>query len=268
MQKHLLSVLRQIVVGATKKISPQEALDRKLFGPVYHGTSPENRDRIEREGFKIHKGERGDLGISHGYPIGEYALGRPAPVHHLGYGIYFTTVKAIGKKFNNNSARGLKIYYLDVPTLKTINFGVPNTMMKWWLENGYDMPEVKDYSSDSSISKQRVKATENLTGQLSSKYDAVWFKGKGLRTLLDGDQIVVFDTGRIYEIDPKLASGLEAGAKVVRKEDGMTGVVRNKRELGDKSKYHKGSKHLFEVKWKKGGVDYNVKDFEIEPVKK
>jgi hypothetical protein len=122
----------------------------------------------------------------------------PPPVHHLGYGIYFTTNKSIAKDYNFGTAKGLKQYYLDVPRLETINFGSTNTMMKWWFANGYDM----DASMDEG---KRIQATVNLTNELKSKFDAVYYKGKGLYRLLDGDQICVFDPSRIYELNTELA---------------------------------------------------------------
>jgi len=256
-----------ILAAPVKKLSLQEANDRGMFGPVYHGTNSENRGKIEQEGFKVHVGEARDEGISHGYNISSYAMSRPPPVHHLGYGIYFTTTKAIGKQFNNDSVKGLKQYYLDIPKRATINFGASGTMMKWWLENGYDMPEVKDFS-DPKVAKDRIEATKHLTEKLKSQYDAVWFKGWGLRKLLDGDQIVVFDPSKIYEVDSKLAKGLDVGAKVKRKADGMVGVIRGSQTIREEHKQYaaKGATKRLEIKWKKGGTDLNVFDVDVEPM--
>jgi len=264
--KSLIAALKRVVASPTPEISPQEAIDKGLFGPVYHGTSDSNRENIDKHGFEIRISDRGTSGVSNGYPITDYYGSKPPPVHHLGFGIYFTTVKAIGKKFNNNSLKGLKSYYLDIPKLEEINFGAPRTMMKWWEENGYDMPKVDNFGSD-QVREQRLQSTINLTDELKSKYDAVWFKGKGLSTLLDGDQVVVFDVGNIYQVNPKLASGLEVGAKVRRKEDGMTGVIKGQRIMADRFKeYHpKGVEKWFEVKWKKGGTT-EVYDIDIEPL--
>ncbi len=196
------------------KISLQTAVDRKMFGPVYHGTTTENRENIEREGFKIFVGADKGENIRHGYP-GErpYAQGTPPPIHHLGYGIYFTTVKAIAKAFNVDTTKGLKTYYLDVPRLATINFTSPNRMMDWWIKNGYDSKLAK------SGQQGRIDATKKMTENLMKNYDAIWFKGKTMYRVLDGDQIVVFDTNRIYQIDTTLAGELEIGSNVKRTND-------------------------------------------------
>jgi hypothetical protein len=255
----------KIVAGAVPKISPQEAKDKGLFGPVYHGTSEDNRSKIEQDGFKVHIGDARTEGISHGYEMSDYQGGIPAPIHHLGFGVYLTTVKAIGKKFNNDSVKGLKVYYLDVPKKEEINFGATKTMMKWWQENGYDMKPVGSFT-DPKLAKDRLKATVNLTNHLKSKYDAVWFKGKGIHTLLDGDQIVVFDPKRIYEVDPKLAKSGEIGGKVKRKSDGMIGVVLDSRDIEEKFReFHPEATKFLHVKWKKGGTT-QTKDNEIEPL--
>jgi len=264
-QKILVAALYRVTASPITKISPQEAEDNKYFGPVYHGSDEHLRQKIAKEGFKIHIDDTGGEGISHGYPISHYAHGKPPPVHHLGFGVYFTTVLAIAKSFNNDSIKGLKQYYIDAPRLAEINFGSPNTMMEWWVDNGYDMPSTDNFSG-AGIRKQRLEATINMTNELKSKYDAVWYKGKGLRKLLDGDQIVAFDTDIIYEVDPKLAKGFEKGAKVKRKSDGMVGIIKDQRKLTeDQKQYHQGADMLLSVKWKKGGTDGNVKPFDIEP---
>ena len=182
-----------------QQISYQEAKARNLFGPVYHGTSEDKRDLIASQGFKIFTGSHRTGDVSHGYEMKGYGSSSvPPPVHHLGYGIYFTTNKSIAKDYNFGTAKGLKQYYLDVPRLETINFGSTNTMMKWWFANGYDM----DASMDEG---KRIQATVNLTNELKTKFDAVYYKGKGLYRLLDGDQICVFDPSRIYELNTELA---------------------------------------------------------------
>lgn len=247
----------------------QEASDRGLFGPVYHGSSPENLANIRKDGFRVIR-SGGDK--SHGYPDEEYgSTGYPPPVDHLGFGVYFTTVKSIGKKFNNNSVRGLVKFYLDVPRLEDINFGVPKTMMKWWIANGYNI--------DEGIGQ--IKATENLTTQLSSRYDAVWFKGKGMYTLLDGDQVCVYDPTKIYVVDNSSVSGFDLGATVMHsgkvprryegREDsyfippaGMKGKIVSKNHIPFErwnddmlAKMHLDpsvDKNWVSVKWKKGGV--------------
>lgn len=282
------------------KISLQTAVDRKMFGPVYHGTTTENREKIEREGFKIFMGaERGE-NIRHGYP-GEraYAQGTPPPIHHLGYGIYFTTVKTIAKAFNVSSEKGLKTYYLDVPRLETINFASPKRMMDWWVANGYD-PELAK-----SGQQGRIDATKRMTETLMKNYDAVWFKGKTMYRVLDGDQIAVFDTSKIYQIDPALAGEFEIGSKVRRTSDkfdyqysysttsgesrtlktiptvakGTIGIITGKRPT-DKilqqwvnsnqdpsTAWFKDSKYIYSVRWTKGGTEMNALDKDIEPFK-
>jgi hypothetical protein len=232
----------------THTISLQDAKDRKLFGPVYHGTSSENWSKIDTEGFKVIEGETGSAGVSNGYEgTREYAAGVPAPVHHLGYGVYFTTSPTIAKMFNGGTAKGLRTYYLDVPRLETINFAATNTMMKWWIKMGYN-PDV--------ARRDRVTATKLLTENLKSQFDAVWFKGKTLRKTLDGDQVCVYDPSRIYEIDKKLAKPGDIGSKVKRKSDGMKGTILNIR-TAPVGRY-------LEIKWDKGGKEWNAKDEDVE----
>jgi len=275
-----------IFEAVIKKISKQQALDKNMFGPVYHGTDTHRREKIESEGFKVFIGGEREGDIKHGYEKTNYHDNIPAPIHHLGYGVYLTTNKAIGKEFNNGSLKGLKEYYINAPRLETINFGAPRTMMKWWMENGYDYDKTKD----------RVKSTKRLTKNLKSNYDAVWFKGKGLNRLLDGDQIVVFNSKNIYEIDKKLSKPWEVGSKVIRKSDGMRGIIKGKRELPnlpiiinniterlnelppeDKSELENLLKRYqlaldtkeefyFEIKWNRGGTDSNNFAFDINPI--
>lgn len=246
--------LNKTALPKSHTISLQMAQDRKLFGPVYHGTAAENWGKIDTGGFKVLEGDTGSAGMSNGYEgTREYAQGVPAPVHHLGYGVYFTTVKSIAKMFNGNTVKGLRTFFLDVPRLETINFGAPNTMMKWWIKMGYD-PKV--------ATRDRVAATKMLTGNLKSHFDAVWYKGKGLRRLLDGDQICVYDPSKVYEIDPKMSQPGEMGSKVRRKSDGMKGTLVGIREANPE--YSKGHNRYLEVKWQKGGKEFNVVDSDVE----
>jgi hypothetical protein len=97
-----------------KMLSKQEAIDRNMFGPVYHGTTEENFENVKKSGFEVRIGETGSEGVSHGYPQEEYA-GYLPPVHHLGYGAYFSTVKSIAKGFAYGNTKVLKEYFLDVP---------------------------------------------------------------------------------------------------------------------------------------------------------
>jgi len=273
-----------LLEGKVQKISWQNALDRKFFGPVYHGTSEQNRLKIDDMGFKIFMGdtERSD-NISHGYELQDYHGGIPAPIHHLGFGIYFTTNKNIAKRFNIGTARGLKIYYLDAPSIETINFGAPKTMMKWWIENGYDYKKTSEttfgtpLTSLIEIKKERFRATVNMTNNLKQKYDAVWFKGKGIYALLDGDQVCVYDVDNIFEVDIKLSKPGDVGSKVRQKSDGMIGVIVPSwtdrdpeliRQLCKKNGIepcwvHPNTKKLYQVKWKKGGTK-EVQDVEVD----
>jgi GNAT superfamily N-acetyltransferase len=258
--------LSKVALPQSHVIRLQEAQDKGFFGPVYHGTTSDRKETIDREGFKIFEGEEGSGDIQHGYENrGDYStkhIGVPAPVHHLGYGVYFTTKKAIAKQFNYGGA-GIKTYYLDIPNYETINFGAPNTMMDWWIKNGYDPKLAKG---------NRVLATKKLTAVLKSKWDAVWFKGQGIRKLLDGDQICVYDPSRIYEISTALAQPGEVGSKVRRKSDGMRGVVTKRENIeyileefpAAASWVKPGAKWRMWVRWQKGGSDFNVQDVDVD----
>ncbi len=254
--KKRLQELAGIISEDLNFISKQDATDRKMFGPVYHGAPQEKLDKIQSQGFKIFYGSGRSGDVSNGYQDTDYSSGYPAPIHHLGYGIYFTTVKNIAKNFNANTTKGLKEYYLDIPRLETINFASPKNMMKWWIDNGYD----------AELSKtDRVAATKRLTDYLKSKYDAVWFKGTGLKRLLDGDQIAVFDPSRIYQINQDLSKELEIGSKVISTVDfknvlkGTVGIINGKqnaqqmRDYWEKNNngtphWTKNSEYAYEIK--------------------
>lgn len=210
-------------IESVKIISKQEAVDRKMFGPVYHGTN-KNIDDILQSGFNVKHSiprtvnSRGQpVESSNGMSFAPYTSGGniPAPIHWLGFGVYFSLVKSIATQYNGGSVKGLKEFYLDVHNVETINFGSPNTMMKWWKANGYDPSP--DLLKNNDI-KGWVKATGNLTRNLRQQFDAVYFKGSGIRKLLDGSQICVYDPSKIYVIDPKLSKGMEVGAKVVHNQ--------------------------------------------------
>jgi len=254
-----------------KKISKQQAIDTKLFGPIYHGTTEDTRKKIDSDGFKIFK--YGDSGKINGYRFRTDHIHMPAD--HLGYGVYFTTIKSIAKEYNRGSSK-LKEYYLDTNKILTINFGSNNTMMGWYMSMGYDPTKAKQ-SPD-----EWHKQTEIMTETIKSKYDAVWYKGKGIRKLTDGDQVCVYNMDCLVEVDPTLTSGLEAGAFVVRKSDGMKGVVlrvsdyvandyimeRFKNNDLPEVSYHYRAitdsvKKVFTVKWKKGGTENNVLDIDL-----
>lgn len=270
--------------GGQPTISTQDAVARGLFGPVYHGSSPENLEKIKKTGFNVSHDSTGSPGVSHGYPQDKYlGTAYPPPTHHLGFGTYFTTVRAIGKKFNNDSVRGLVQYYLDVPRLETINFAATTTMMKWWQANGYNIAD----------GVGQHEATENLTNELSSKYDAVWFKGRTMYKTLDGDQVCVYDPSRIYILDDSGVGGYELGARVKieqwipprfeGREDmyfmprpNITGKIMTKNlinydmikpetvaRLGlDSTK----DKNWFSVKWTKGGTHGIYTEQDLEPL--
>jgi hypothetical protein len=258
--------LSKVALPSSHVISLQEAQDRGYFGPVYHGTTNDRREVIDREGFKIFEGEEGSGDIQNGYSgYQDYSTKHPhvpAPVHHLGYGVYFTTKKAIAKEFNFGGA-GIRTYYLDIPNYETINFGAPNTMMQWWIKNGYEPDLAK---------KNRVEATKRLTAVLKSKWNAVWYKGQGIRKLLDGDQICVYDPNRIYEISASLAKPGEVGAKVRRKSDGMKGVIMKRENIEHMLEefpaaatwIKPGAKWRLHVKWQRGGTDMNVQDVDVD----
>lgn len=230
-----------------------------MFGPVYHGTNEQGREAISDVGFKFSVGLPRQGEIANGYELSDYHGGVPAPIHHLGFGVYFTASKTSAKMYNQGTTKGLTEYYIDVPRLETINFGSANTMMKWWRANGYDMPPVKwgigsigaykgipamgkmlDANQDrNAVEQQWLKATINLTNTLKSKYDAVYFKGRGIGKLLDGDQICVFDPNNIYELDMNLEQGKDMGngvlAKIgdrfVIKGTSATAVIKNMRPM-------------------------------------
>jgi hypothetical protein len=189
---------------------------RQLFGPVYHGTTAENIDSILQNGFRIHVGGARTGNTLHGFEIGDWGGGGiPPPVHFLGYGIYFTQAKSVAKQFGKVSNQ----FYLDVPRLEVMNFAAPHKMMKWWQQHGYDMQPIEnanDYSGaqihpglyipprksveeQQAVERKRIEATKRMTEVLKSKYDAVLFTGKSMRgSLLDGNQICVYDPQRIY----------------------------------------------------------------------
>lgn len=250
-----------------EKISMQHIRDNNLFGPVYHGTLSDKQEKIDKEGFKVFVGNTGQDDISHGYGVSNYFEGIPPPVHHLGYGIYLTTVKSIAKDFSYGG-HPKNEYYLDIDRSRflEINFGAPKTMMKWWIDNGYD-PEL--------AKKDRVSATIKLTDNLKSKYDAVWFKGKGLRRLLDGDQICVYDLDIIKQLDLSLSQKGEIGSKVSANQDiekygkiipkGTKGTILNIRKISEEHRhFHNGEDTFYDIKFAKGGMQYNIYGSQID----
>lgn len=279
-QNLIFEEINSLILENLNMISPQEAVDRGMFGPVYHGTSQDKHELIDKEGFKVFVGHERDGAVTHGYLDNQYAMGYKPPIHHLGYGVYFTTSKTIAKEYNKGTTKGLTPYYLDVNNIETINFGSPNKMMQWWIDNGFDAELAK------TGAQGRVDATIKLTNNLKSKYDAVWFKGAGgFKRLLDGDQIVVYDPNKIYRIDNTLVKDMEIGSKVVKVDNssdnihdfhkklhiptGMVGVVVNRRKIDDKFKHMhpENANYFYEVRFAKGGIQH-VYDINIKPYKK
>lgn len=274
----------------TKKISLQQAMDNKLFGPVFHGTTSDKREKIGQEGFKVFYGTERSGDVSHGYEVGDYYGGIPAPVHHLGFGIYFTTSLTIAKQYSYGTTKGMRTYFLDAPSMEIINFGAPRTMMKWWRENGYDFKPFYDPNDKNTmfsrenlkeLNAERYRATVHMTEELKSKYDAVWFKGKGLRRLLDGDQVCIFDPSNIYEMDKSLIKPGEIGSRVVAKVGidpygrgeivipiGTKGIIIGRQKPNEFQKWAEGSDWIYQVKFDKGGRQHNILDKWIEPYQK
>lgn len=284
-----------------EKISFHEAITNNYFGPIYHGTSDENMEKILKEGFKIFESSsKFDSKIKNGYPISNYYGGKPAPIHHLGYGVYFTTVKNIAKQYNGNKLPK-HIFYLKSSNILTINFGAERTMMDWWIKNGYDIKSYENFSNHSKIELERIQATLNMTKNLASKYDAIHFKGKGFSKLLDGDQLCVFKPNKIYLIDKNLYNDYEIGSKVIYninyeipekykdrfEEDdnfvyfkGFNGTIIEKYPKNVKGiitkirliepqhrHFHNGNDGFYEVKWTKGGTTMNLYKSQLIPVK-
>ena len=243
-----------------KYISTSEAKKMEMFGPVYHGTTELRHEKIDKEGFKIFYG---GVDQRNGYWNQDYGnTGYPPPVHHLGYGIYFTTVKNIAKEYNKNSTKNIRPFYINTTNIEVINFASPRKMMNWWMSNGYNAENAKESEA------KRIEETKNLTDTLKSKYDAVWFKGRGFNRLLDGDQIVVFNPELIYRVDDSNVSGYEIGAKVKSIKDiktlgydgnmktmkttipkGTRGVILDIRDIGEQH-----------IEWLKTNRDFKAED--------
>jgi hypothetical protein len=300
--------LSELLTENIKTVSLQQVRDEKLFGPVYHGSTEESRKNISQQGFRVIKDIAGARSEerTHGFQTSDYALGLPAPIHFLGWGVYFTTVKSIAMKFNwagGPSAKGLTAYYLNTPRIATINFGATGTIMKWWIAHGYDfdwrnIPGERNFANP-AVERERVRATDHMTEQLKSQYDAVWYKGKGMYKLLDGDQVCIYEpAGKIFKIDPKLSKGLEVGAQVkiaagaeevylksyeerfakeiTVKQEGNVRVFYNqngspfhRQPLGVKGTIMNitsapNGKQFYHIKWTKGGTQFNYVESELE----
>ena len=218
----------QSPLNEVQQVGYDQIKEKQLFGPVYHGTTQENLDKILEKGFKVIIGAARSGGVSHGFEVGGWAGGNiPPPVHFLGYGVYFTQSKDQVKLYNNNSLRGIRAFYLDAPNMEVINFQAPHKMFRWWRDNGYDMEAIEnasDYSSGEflmggkiakiparksqseimSVEQKRVEATKRMTEVIKSKWDAVLFTGKSIcGSNLDGNQVCIYDPSRIYLFNPE-----------------------------------------------------------------
>ena len=210
-----------------KTISKQAAIDQGFYGPLYHGTTDENRATIAQQGFKVSNVDD-NVGNRNGF-LGKFDAGYPGipPVHLLGYGVYLTTVKAVVKQYNQNSMRGIVEYYIDAPRMGEVGFQSPNTIWKWWVQHGYDFdPKIaalKDdpanrYAGNAKVMQEQIRATQHMTQTLASEYDAVHLRAAKYGRSIDAEQVVVFDPNRIYQIDAKLASGWDIGSVVTHNQ--------------------------------------------------
>jgi hypothetical protein len=325
---------RNSLLESVERISPTEAKSRGLMGPLYHGTM-RGIDDIRQNGFDVSRSiPRGvglgvaqglggsyirddvPIGSSNGYAFAPYGYtGIAPPIHHLGFGVYFTTVKAIAKMYGGNSMKGVIEFYANVPDMIEINFAAERTMMKWWLQNGYTMtPEATEKRDFNTWAKATMNLTKNLR-----KYGAVHFLGKsGFNRALDGDQVCIYDPSVLVIVDKKLATGLDVGSKVVHTGDtkayignrndlyvddvrptdfggwgklgqqgGWRGVFWSHRQGVDLPRSEASPIHLipptgmvgeiinvrdhptygtsYDVRWAKGGVQYNYKASELSP---
>jgi len=215
-------IQRYLPTWLPKKISRQEA--KKMVGPVYHGSTETNRQLIKYQGFQFFKEPPRQGNVRHGFELkGNYPeTDAPPPIHFLGYGVYFSISKGQAAKYNvkkdnfgSGSKTGLIPYYINAPRLEELNLASPKKMMAWWKENGYNMPPI-EHLQNQMLSKEEIeelwiKETDNLTKTLSSKWDAVHFIGKGFGSLLDGNQICVYNPENICVIDEKSEPELDAG---------------------------------------------------------
>lgn len=261
-----------VLAEAISRISPAEAQERKMFGPVYHGTTEANMQSIMDKGFEVRIGNWDGDQIRNGIKDRQLTPDTQAPIHFLGYGIYLTTSQTIAKEFaNGRGAR--KQFYIDAPRMISINFASQDKMRRWWRDHGFD---------EELSRKDRVAATEKMTNVLKAKYDAVWFKGKSVRgRLLDGDQVVVFDPAKIYLVDDSMANPMEIGSKVevlkVRNDETrqyvdvdppIVGKIMEKRAIDERfAKHHPdGAKWFLKIKPTKGPMMWMVYDIHVRPV--
>jgi hypothetical protein len=224
-----------LLFESLNKISTQGAIDNKLIYPVYHGTNEQNYSTIIQQGFKAPSSYDSEH-KKNSYGLVDYYDKIPPPTDHLGFGIYFTKNKSIAQTFNKTGWEGkrrLPIYAINAPNFLEINFAAPRTMMKWWLENGYNEQKARDALKYRNY-RLRDEATKELTDNLSSKYDAIHFKGKTIYRTLDGDQFCVYDPKNIYIINDSDAKIGDINSKVSLK-DGSKGKIVEKRKLYDRN---------------------------------
>jgi len=226
-----------------KKVSRAEA--RNMFGPVFHGTTEMNRQLIKNQGFQFFKTPPRQGNVSHGFKLQAWQEGAPPPIHFLGYGVYFSVSKTQASLYNRRkdgragSTVGLTPYYINAPRLKEMNLASPRKMMDWWRENGYDMPSLESLHNlqPSEINQMWIEATDSMTKVLRSQWDAVHFVGKGFGTLLDGNQICVYNPENICVIDetsePELDAGngvfIKIGDRIQVKGTKATGIITSMR---------------------------------------
>ena len=299
---HLADTADTMIRRAMPEIPVTSTLGTKgMFGPMWHGTTPEKMEKIRQEGFKFWVEEARQGNTSQGFenvllPGKDF----PYPVHFLGFGVYFSTSQTIAKMYNQDSMKGLmaNTFFLNSDRIIQINFASMNNMIKWWMANGYD-PEL--------AKEDRVAATMAMTNNLRSQCDAVYFLGRGIGRLLDGNQVCVYDPSKIVRLDRRL------NPIIIRKGDGMKGELLDSRtftwtpscEFVEGRRNKDGQRRVFTmdkypwvknvqvgqvvsdddgedvtitlhgrpvettgtfltIKWKKGGVDRNVRPEDVD----
>jgi hypothetical protein len=224
---------RQFSWMGVTEISPKEKHDRKLIGPVYHGSTEDGHMSINDQGFKIFTGPARKGDVANGFTLAGWGNSNiPPPVHFFGFGVYFTFSYGRAKTFNQGSIRGLRAYYLDAPRVETINFRAKQKMMQWWVANGYKMQPIASFANEEEAEQARVKATIRMTNVLKSKFDACYIKGTGFGGSLDGNQICVYDPNRIYTINYAMAKPMEVGSTVtIKPGSGAGSKIYDKNEM-------------------------------------
>ena len=218
-----------VKLSALQRVSPAQIQQMKLIGPFYHGTTETNFSSIMDEGFTFAEEEAHTGTTRHGFPNVNFGYTDcPVPVHFLGYGTYFTSVKSLARDYDARRSKSEVFkyqFYINAPRLLKINFAASNSMVKWWIKHGYN-PEIAKID--------RVGATQDLTRNLKKDYDAVFFTSAGIHgaRMLDGNQICVYDPVNIFLLDQDLALPFEEGSHVVSKEHGTTGTVQATKSYG------------------------------------